>query len=189
MGEFLRILIELFNAYFIPWQPIQPDEQGVRISTIPFRLGRWKTLRPSMHFYFPVLQTIDVYTVSYTEVDCILQSLHTADGKKIILSANVGYTIRDAGKMAMHVQDAHRTIERAARRHMFAETMTRTWEELVRDLVDVQTIVRRAIREESNDMNWGLNIKRVGLTDLQVVRPIRVHNDSFTSILPLMGIN
>lgn len=187
MGEFLRILLELFNTYFVPWEPIYPDQQGVRYTTIPFRRGRWKTLQPSMHFYCPILQTIEVYTVSYQEVDCILQSLHTSDGKRIILSANVGYTVRDAGKMSVNVADARRTIERAARRHMFAEAISRTWDELVNDLVKVQVIVRRAIREESNDMGWGLNIKRVGLTDLQIVWPLRVHNDSYTSILPIVG--
>ena len=179
MGEFLRIIIELIQAYLVPWTTVYADEQGVR-----FTLGKWwKTKGPGFHIYVPVLQKYDVYTVTYQEIDCLTQSLATSDGKRIIISCNVGYVVNDAGKMATRVENFDGTLERAARVHLFSVVQALNYESLRGTIDAVQKDVRKALNEQTRE--WGVKVRRVGITDLQEVRPIRLHNDSFTAVIPL----
>jgi regulator of protease activity HflC (stomatin/prohibitin superfamily) len=167
MGDFLLKAFEFLREFW-PFQTIDADEQGVR-----FTLGKHvKLLQPGLHMYFPWLQKIEAWPVTYQEVDCLLQSIETIDGVSVSLSANVGYTVYNAAKMRLNVHNFDLSLERAARVHLFATITNTPFKEIKETLDDVAEECRKALHKQTSE--WGVRIKRVGLTDFVTASAYRL---------------
>lgn len=171
MGEFLRILIDLSRDYLVPWTTVYAGQQGIR-----YTFGRWvKKLEPGFHLYVPVIQRIENTWVVYQEVDTLMQTFTTKDGHAVVVSANVGYRVRDAAKLHTQVYNFDGTVERAIRVHIFRVLHILTYEEARSGLSELEKEIRRALNEQTRE--WGVKIVRVGITDFVKARAYRVVNE------------
>lgn len=153
-----------------PIRIIDADEQGVKFSG-----GKHVTmLLPGLHFFLPKYQRIEKVNVKYQEVDCQTQALETLDDRSILLSVNVGYTIRDAVKWRTEVQSFDSTIERRVRGLIARAVLGMRWEDLrsAEALDKLCATVLSDLRRYGS--KWGVKFHNVALTDLSRARPLRI---------------
>ena len=171
MGQFLQIILNFLREYAVPWVTVYEGQLGIR-----WTLGRWvKNLRPGFHFYCPIIQHIETTWACYQEVDTLVQTFTTADGVSVAVSANVGYEVYNAAKYYTRVYNFDSTIERAIRVHLFNVLHALEYEQIRDSLSEICEAVKGALHEQAT--NWGVRIKRVGMTDFVKVRTFRVMNE------------
>lgn len=172
MAEVLRLIFTFLSEDVLPWTFVYPDEQAVRYT----RGKKAKLLMPGIRWHLPGYQKMEKYIVSYQEVDCQVQYAETADGKTISFSANVGFVVLNAMKKAINVENFDLSLERAARRHLFKAVLARTWAEIKDQVEEIETTGRKGLNKQTLD--WGTQIKVVGITDLAETPVFRVVNEA-----------
>ncbi len=178
MGEFLRIIIEWVTNYLIIWRVVWLGEMGCRWTK---RGQNVANLKPGFYWFCPIIQKIETTPSCYQEVDTILQTFTTPDGKGVTLSANVGYTIYNAAKFFTEVHDFDDTIERAIRGHNFEMLYALDYADIRAALPTLTQDLRERIHEQST--KWGVRIHQVRLTDFVSAPTYRVLNEAPKFIL------
>lgn len=157
MGQLFQLILD--NLYKIwPVRIIDIDSQGVKLS--PKKVEK---LDPGVHWFIPGWDEIEHWTVSYQEIDCMLQSVATSDNISVTFSANCGYTIQDASLMRTEVQHFDSTLERALRSNLAEAVADSEYVTTKRGRKKICYAALKALREETK--NWGVTIEKVRLTD------------------------
>ncbi len=166
----MQWLTELFNRITC-WIPrivlIAPDEGGVRVT-----LGNRVSLTPpGWYVVWPLIQVVTSLTVTPQVEDLRAQSIQTADGVSLAVSGAIEYSIRDARKAILCVQDFDDSLKNLALGAIVDFVTTHTLEECGR-VDDIKDVVRKALRKHIND--WGIRLMNVYITDLDKHRAIRI---------------
>lgn len=171
MGQFLQIILDFLKEYLVIWRVVYKGTMGCR-----WTLGKYtKNLKPGFYFFLPVFQHIETTPSCYQEVDTLVQTFTTKDGKSVSLSANVGYTIYNAAKWYTEVYNFDSTAERAIRGHLFIMLHALDYDEIRESLPALSELLRDAIHDEATE--WGVRIKKVRLTDFVSAPTYRVLNE------------
>lgn len=177
MGDFLRVIFQFITDYFIVWRVIYAGQLGCR-----WTLGEHtKNLKPGFYFFCPIIQNIEEVWACYQEVDTVMQTLTTPDGKTVTLSANVGYTIYNAAKYHTEVHDFDDTVERAIRGHTFELLYGLNYADIRETLPALAQDLRGKIHEQST--TWGVRIHQVRLTDFVNAPTYRLLNEAPNFVL------
>jgi regulator of protease activity HflC (stomatin/prohibitin superfamily) len=172
MGQFLQIIIDFLREYLVIWRVVYRGNMGCR-----WTLGKYtKNLRPGFYFFVPIFQHIEATPSCYQEVDTIIQTFTTADGKSVSLSANVGYTIYNAAKWFTEVYNFDSTIERAIRGHLFEKLHALSYDDIRKSIPALSGELRDAIHDEATE--WGVRIRKVRLTDFVSSPTYRLLNEA-----------
>jgi len=165
--EWLRELIQRLTC-FIPRPLILANyEAGVRIS-----FGKYnKVITSGWFWYIPLFQKIINMEVQTQVVDLRGQSVHTKDGKHIIVSGALQYSIKDVYKAVFNVQDVDKSLETLALGIILEYVNNRTLEEC-QEVVELKKEILKGIKEAAQ--GWGVKIERIYITDLDETRNLRI---------------
>ena len=165
--EWLRELIQRLTC-FIPRPLILANyEAGVRIS-----FGKYnKVITSGWFWYIPLFQKIINMEVQTQVVDLRGQSVHTKDGKHIIVSGALQYSIKDVYKAVFNVQDVDKSLETLALGIILEYVNNRTLEEC-QEVVELKKEILKGIKEAAQ--GWGVKIERIYITDLDETKNIRL---------------
>jgi len=165
--EWLNTLIQRLTC-FIPRPLILTDyEAGVRVTW-----GKWnKVVSSGLFWYIPLFQKMIYMEVQTQVVDLRGQSVHTKDGKHIIVSGAIQYSIKDINKAIFNVQNVDQSLETLALGVILEYVNKRTLEEC-QEVVDLKKEILKGMKEAAQ--GWGVKIERIYITDLDESRNIRL---------------
>jgi len=165
--QWLNSLIRWLTC-FIPRPLILSDyEAGVRITW-----GKWnKQVASGLFWYIPLFQKIIYMEIQTQIVDLRGQSVHTKDGKHIIVSGAIQFSIKDIYKAVFNVQDVDKSLETLALGIILEYVNHRTLKEC-QEVDELKKEILRGIREAAQ--GWGCRIERIYITDLDETRNIRL---------------
>ena len=165
--EWLRELIQRLTC-FIPRPLILTDyEAGIRVTW-----GKWnKVIASGLFWYIPLFQKIIYMDVQTQVVDLRGQSVHTKDGKHIIVSGAMQYSIKDVYKAVFNVQDVDKSLETLALGVLLEYVNYRTLEEC-QEVNELKKEILKGIKEAAH--GWGVKIERIYITDLDETRNLRL---------------
>jgi regulator of protease activity HflC (stomatin/prohibitin superfamily) len=172
MDRLLAILAEVWRD-LLPFTVIDQYERGVMLRTGLFR----KVMEAGFHWKIPFYDKVLSQTVVTTTMNLGSQSLTTLDGKNVVVSAVIKYSIFDIKILLLDVNDPVDAISDMTQAIIKDCVMERNWDDLRGKDVDKE-ITTKAKREAKK---WGIEIDRVTLTDVGIIRSIRLFNTTSMS--------
>ena len=148
---------------------VESWERGVRFrrgtpEPAPLEAGLW--------WHWPLVDRIEVIPWRERFIDLPVQSITTADGLEVALSANIGYEITDAVKAYTEVHDYEESLARLAAGHLHRKIHEWTYHELVGAIGKLEKSLEGTLSTRSRP--WGITIRDVGITDLVKARAYRL---------------
>ncbi len=146
---------------------IQPDQGGTRVT-----LGKYvKKLVPGWYFNWPVIHDITYVTTTSQVVDVRIQSCLTADFKDVCVGTAVKYSVSDAKKAILKVDDYDRNI----RSLVLGVTARYVSENLFEELGDIESLEKTILADLRDEAKgWGLKINKVYITDIGLTKNYRI---------------
>jgi regulator of protease activity HflC (stomatin/prohibitin superfamily) len=139
---------------------------------IHMRGGKFlRIIKPGIRFKIPFIDHIWTSYVITQTVHLQPQTLTTQDEKNIVLKSIIRYHVYDVKKFLMSVNHA-------------ADVLVDTTQGVIRDivertdwydLVDVNDVITDEVKLLAKD--WGIEVERVTLTDLGIIRTYRLMSD------------
>jgi regulator of protease activity HflC (stomatin/prohibitin superfamily) len=162
----ISFLIELKDDV-IPLKVVNEWESGVRMRGGKFN----KNVEAGIRFKIPFLDKIyTCYNITRT-LHPHAQTLTTLDQKSIVLKSIIRFHVEDAKTYLLTLNTASDVLIDTTQGIIKETIETLNWEDLnkVDDLITEKT--REMVKK------WGINIERVTLTDLGLVRTYRLMSD------------
>lgn len=151
--DFLKWLFEQAR----PWEIVPPWEAGLRV-----RCGKWyRIVRGGMYFKLPFLDSFHVLNIKPQVVNLPNQSIETQDGKFLLISGSIEYSIANPERVWLNVQDHDTSLTTLVMREIARYVAGRLVSECSLPLIEAH--VRRVVRREAG--KWGIEVSDVGLTD------------------------
>lgn len=149
-------------------------------AAVQLRFGKYhRTLQPGIHFKIPFFDRIAETSVITQSVSLPAQTLTTQDEQTIVLKAIVRYRISDVKKYLTEVEHANMVLVDTTQGIIRDVVEVTDWVELV----DVNTIFTK--KAKSFMKRWGIDIEKVTITDLGIVKTYRILGDGTrTNVLP-----
>lgn len=157
----LTNLIKFLLCIFPRPRVVAPNEGGVRIF-----FGKWvQTLKPGWYWFWPIFNLIDILVLEITSQvkDVRAQSVITKDGRSLAVGVGIEYSIKDARKALLCVQDFDKSLQDYILGLVLEFINERTFEEC-KAAKNIKGEVLKRVRDHVTD--WGLKIKSVFITDL-----------------------
>lgn len=170
LGDIFEALIR-----FIPHLKIIKLTQG----GLKFRRGCEITvLTPGLWWYWPLITTVDVVTTVRDTLDLNGQTFTTKDGKSVLVSGMVMFTISDVEKLLTTAPDYINTISDVCMNCIHDLFTQYEWEQIRAGIVDgtIGKELRRSSQEQLR--SFGIKIISLGLKDLAPVRVLKIVQDS-----------
>jgi regulator of protease activity HflC (stomatin/prohibitin superfamily) len=166
--SWLQVLLDFFRE-LLPVTVIRSYQHGVR-----FTFGRATgPLRPGIYLRLPLLWEIEPVTVAEQTIDVTQVTVTTRDGEQVCLSANIVYAVTD-GLLAYTAVDLYPlSLARLAATSLHAVGRRVTFD----TLRGHQRSIERRIRDDlqRGATAWGIEVRRVGLTDFAKARAVRLY--------------
>lgn len=170
MGEKILEVILNFIEDILPFFVVKEYEQAIVL-----RFGKYKkTLERGFYFKIPFVDNPIKDTVVTTTLTIPAQSITTSDEKQLVIKAVVKYNIDDIKAFLLNVYDAKDAIADTAQAIIKEQIHQRTWAECNSDKLDNE--ITKKLRIEVK--KWGINIDKVTLTDIGLIRTIRLINEN-----------
>ena len=168
---FLDFLLSIWSAIW-PGRVVRTGQQGV-----VFRRGvAEETPRgPGLVWIIPNFWQFEARPVTLSWIDLPPQSITTADGKVIALSANVGYEVRDLVRALTLTNDYETTMARLATGHLHGRVSAWTLQEMMAQRRELEASVLNTLRNRAAE--WGLAVQDVRLTDCTPTKVYRLFNE------------
>ena len=158
-----------------PFYIIEQYNKGIQL-----RFGKFhKVLNPGIHFKVPFFDLVIEHTVVPTTMRLYSQSLTTKDEKSIVVEGIIKYQISDIKVFLLEVNDAVDAIADMTQAIVKTIIMERTWEEC--KSVEIDNIITKKARSEAK--KWGIEIIQVTLSDMGIIRSIRLFTNANTTPL------
>lgn len=174
MLDWITNLFSQAGEYLIPWEKIEHYDRGVRLrfgKAVLNSDGTPKILEPGLHWKWPLgIDDILSHMIKMTTMDLTEQSLTTKDGHQVVVRGVLKYDVSDVATVLLETDGpaaAVADLSMGIIKDAFAE---KTWEEC-RD-PDFPKKIASAIRREAK--KWGINVQTLTLTDLALMRSIRL---------------
>jgi regulator of protease activity HflC (stomatin/prohibitin superfamily) len=137
---------------------------------ILMRVGKYKRdLEPGFHWKWFVFDEVLTCSIATETMNVKSQSLTTKDNHNIVISAVVKGNISNPKKYLLKVKDVTAAISDVTQGKIKDIVMHKTWEEC-RDNLD-ETITS-AVQSEAK--KWGISVDYVTITDLAIIKTIRL---------------
>ena len=162
----ISFLIELKDDV-IPFKVVNEWESGVRMRGGKFN----KNVEAGIRFKIPFLDKIyTCYNITKT-LHPHAQTLTTLDQKSIVLKSIIRFHVEDAKTYLLTLNTASDVLIDTTQGIIKETIETLNW----KDLNEVDDLITEKTREMVK--KWGINIERVTLTDLGLVRTYRLMSD------------
>ena len=173
MLDKLLDFILTFIKDILPFFIIKQWEKGVIL-----RWGRFhRVVNPGFILKIPFADALYDTIIITRTVSVPTQSLTTKDGKQIVVKSVVKYHIDDVKAFTLEVYDSHDAILDTAQAIIKEQIIERTWDECRDPRMDgriagkLQLAVKR----------WGIDIEKVTLSSIGLIRSIRLFNETETA--------
>ena len=133
-----------------------------------------RVTNPGFHFKIPFFDDVIKSVVVVTTLTIPVQSITTKDNKDVVIKSVVKYTIDDIKSFTLNVYDAIDAISDTTQAIIKEQITTKTWEQCRNPNVDNE--ITKKLRTEVK--RWGINIEKVTLTDIGIIRSIRLFNEN-----------
>ena len=161
--QFLWSIIGLFQF----WTVVDQYERGVVL-----RFGKYvKTIEPGFHWLIPLnIDRALTHEVILTTRETSEQSLTTKDGKKIVISTMIAYTLTDIKKILLEIEEAETVLENYV--YGAITELVTNW--------NYASVCDDMFRLELTDIvtdqaaTLGMDIKKVVIVNLSEIRTIRL---------------
>jgi regulator of protease activity HflC (stomatin/prohibitin superfamily) len=146
-------------------------------NSVHLRGGKYKRVcMPGVYFKMPFYDEILEHTVAWTTISLPAQSLTTSDAVTIVIKCVVKYKVVSVEVFMLEVWDATDAISDMTQGIVFDVIKNLTWAECKHD--DIKNQVTIKTRREAK--RWGLNIESVTISDLAIIKTLRIINDQIT---------
>lgn len=153
----------------LPLVIVKEYDRGVH-----FRGGKFlKVVEAGICWKIPFLDKVETRTVVTTTLSIPTQSLTTKDGLQIVAKGVVKYSISSIKDVILEVYDPVDAISDTTQAIIKEQITGRTWDE-VKDNETDNTITKK-VRVEVK--KWGINIEKVTLTDIGIIKSLRLFNE------------
>jgi len=162
LDKLIQVLID-FGKDVLPFYIVEEWSRGLH-----FRFGHLlKTCTPGFHWKIPFVDSVYQTLVITQSLDMNPQSITTSDDKSIVAKGVIRYHVVDVQPYMFRVHPADALVDTAQSiiRHTIE---TKRWEEL-KNIGDELTVgIANEVKE------WGIVVEQVTLTDLALIKSIRV---------------
>lgn len=150
----------------VPFEVINHYDRGVRL-----RFGKPRgVLEPGFHWKIPLIDQIDSHMVKTTTLNLPEQSLTTKDNQQIVIKVALKYEVKDVQQLLLEVSGPVDALSDMACGIVRNKIIIREWKDCQED--QLLTDISRAIKVEAP--KWGLSVVSVTITDLALMRSIRL---------------
>jgi regulator of protease activity HflC (stomatin/prohibitin superfamily) len=169
MFDKLLDLIVQFAEHLKPFFIMKEFNEGVRL-----RFGKFnEILKAGIHFKIPFVDEIFEHSIAWTAISLPVQSVTTKDDKSIVIKCVIKYRVVDIQHFMIDVYDAPDAISDMTCGYVREQVEKRTWDEC--KLQDIDKKITTEARREAK--RWGLEIDKVTITDMGVIKSIRLYNE------------
>lgn len=139
------------------------------------RFGKFqRKVSPGLVWKIPFADILHEVIVVTCTVTVPTQSLTTKDGLQIVTKAVVKYHIDDVILFSLEVYNSRDAILDTAQSIIKELLASKTWEECRDERIDGKI----AIKLRAEVKRWGIDIEKVTLTDIGLIKSIRLFNES-----------
>lgn len=165
----LDFLIQ-FWGHLQPFTVIDQYNKGIRL-----RLGKFHSvLEPGLSWKIPFADKIMEHTVVVSTMNLPSQSLTTRDEKTLVVRGVIKYQVQDIKTLILDVYDPVDAISDMTMGIIKKIIMEKDWQECKDNGLD--DLITNKARNEAK--KWGLKINQVTLTDIGLIRSIKLFNDT-----------
>lgn len=171
-------LIELAKwlYQFWPARIVNSFQQGVR-----FYKGQDEALlRTGLHWFWPIVGSLDVECVVEDVCPLETQTLTTIDDKSITLIGSVAYKITNMRKWLTGVTDFHTSLQGKCERYLARAIRSKKYLDIVATQDELEESLRKEITAAVED--WGVKILDVGITSFSQTPSLRIYGKLPTSV-------
>ncbi len=166
MFDKLFDLVVHFMEELKPIVVIDPYQKGLRL-----RLGKSKgVLNSGWHWRIPFADNVIVQMVATTTIPLPEQTVTTKDNMSIVVRSVIKYEVSDVEKFTIDVYDAKDAMSDMTLGIIRDIFITKNWAEC--NDPEISKAITIKARAEAD--RWGLKINKVTLTDLGLMKSIRL---------------
>lgn len=169
--KLFELLRTIWNE-LVPWFVVADFE-----SSCVLRFGKFnRVVNAGLHYKIPFVDTQYTYHIRTATSHLSSQTLTTSDNKSIVIKVIVRYNIEDIKKYTLNVWSAHDAIGDTVQGIINNIVKVSTWEKIMSGIEEEATIQA----QEALSM-WGIKIEKITLSDLGIIKTIRLLNNYDTS--------
>lgn len=154
-----------------PVARVRSWEQGLRIRAGIAR----EDLPPGLHWRWPFVDEVRTWPANDIGLDLSTAAITTRDGVACAVSANCVYRMRSIRAMHLRLWNTETTLRQIAAGVMASTCAGKAWASLQADRPALEAEIREAVNGALAEA--GVEVLRLHLTDLVVVRPHRHYLD------------
>ncbi len=168
----LRQILEIISRIVTWWVVVPPWQRALRL-----RLGTHQTeLSAGIHLKIPYIHQVYVQNTRLLIVDTPNQTVTTADGRVVTLSAVVGYRIVDIKRVFNSIQSPKDAVNSLAMGAISAHITSRGSAECSIPAIEADLVAQLDTKD------WGLTFDLIKITDFAFVKTYRfITNDGSTN--------
>ena len=168
MSQFFDFILSIIG-HLVPIFIIPPWEAGVRVTFGKY----WKEVGPGTHYKIPFVQEFFTTNIKRQIAVCPKQTVTTADGQTLTLSALLTYNIRHPARIWTRIQDFDDSIIALCMQeiHVFIATHDLTDCSYNAIVATVLPVLRK------NAFSWGAEVEDLGFGDLAAISAVRLLTD------------
>lgn len=151
------------------WVVIPYYDRGIRLR---FGKPRGEELVPGIHWKLPFADSILTCMVKTKTIELAEQSVTTKDYQAIVVKGVIKYEISDVRTLLLEVNDAVDAVADMSKGIIRSIFINNNWKEC--NDPEIQKQIGSKIKNEAK--KWGIRISEVTLTDLSLMRSIRILN-------------
>jgi len=169
LESLINFIISLWQ-WFIPFRVVDQWEMGVIL-----RLGKFKRVAaPGFHWIIPFNVDKLMTAASVVQTHRLnKQSITTKEGKQIVVSAVIKFTVTDIRAFLLDVFQSGDAIEDVSMGGLRKIIASKSWDECQHD--DLEEELKKAVKAEVK--KFGIEVQKVTLPDLACIRSIRLLQD------------
>jgi regulator of protease activity HflC (stomatin/prohibitin superfamily) len=164
ISAILNFLSETWDQ--VKWWYVIREYEG----SVVLRFGKVvKESDPGFHWKLPFIDEVLTCIIATETMTVKSQSLTTKDDKNIVISAVVKCNISNPKKYLIKVKDVTNAISDVTQGKIKDIVMHKTWDECRGDL---DGDITKAVKSEA--IKWGISVDYVTITDLAIIKTIRL---------------
>lgn len=153
-------VIAFIVILFISIREVKQYERGIR-----FTMGKFTSIaQPGWRIVIPIFQKMTRVDVRVKAVDVPDQEAITADNISVTINAVIYYSVADAGKAIIEVENFYYAISQLAQTTMRNAVGEVTLDDLLRNREKIAANIEQVVDKASDP--WGINVSSVELKDI-----------------------
>jgi membrane protease subunit HflC len=168
LDKLIDLLLQFIDD-ITPFVVIPHYDRGVRL-----RFGKQVSaaLEPGFYWKVPFADNILTIQVKMTTMSLAEQTVTTKDGQSMVVKCIIKYEIEDAAMVLLEMNDPIDSISDMAKGIIRKELVLLDWKDCNNE--EIEAKIKRKVKAEAK--KWGISISEVTLTDLGLMRSIRILN-------------